>query len=150
MNIIKFRVWDSIDKRYLPQERLNSDGNGNIYFDATVDAGRLELIHLDAESDRYIVEPWAGITDIDGTDIYVGDVCLFARPGYLSEVSEVIFHAKKVSFEFKKAYNGRTALGGKYIQIRGNAHTITPAELEALSKEREVDWKALKSQNKLS
>lgn len=73
MSRYKFRIWDIEKGEWLGA----SDKNSVIFrnFDLCGETLRMQQLPMDVDnSDKYVIEQFTGITDINGRDIYFGDV----------------------------------------------------------------------------
>ena len=70
---MKYRIWDRINKRY--KKTIFVDQNGDLYF-----YDDYEPIIMDAKDIRYyIIQRCTDLLDMDGNDIYEGDICEYYR-----------------------------------------------------------------------
>ena len=65
----KFRIWDTLDKRFIPPESLG----GKMHYYIHIDGTPINMQNGDGGS-IYIVQQWTGLTDTNGIDIYEGDI----------------------------------------------------------------------------
>lgn len=117
--MIKFRAWDDRQKEYIKDVLIGS--NGKIYFDdgvATQD-------DLDIR-----VEQFTGLKDVNGKDIYVGDIVQPVRPDTKSKIGKHL-EVKKGNYVYGKwiarsiADNGYGVIDwytGDELVVIGNVH----------------------------
>lgn len=112
ISTIKFRAWDREDKKYLYkiQDAFDmmsgrvEDSNGNdVLYDEECFGGFLE-------NNRYVVEQYTGIKDVNGKEIYVGDIVQlihvvkdsrYANGGWVSTVNK-LFVVSDDNYVFNK------------------------------------------------
>lgn len=68
MNQLKFRVWDKINKAFLSQEK---EGDQYLFFNLGTPYNLTKLFNLDY---RFCVDRFTGIKDINGVEVYEGDI----------------------------------------------------------------------------
>ena len=114
MRQIKFRAWDKKTKEYFHISELWNSGtnpecfNFDGWTDNFGDEGRLKDI---------VIEQFTGMTDVNGNDIYEGDIVENER----GEILRVSYSAIDASFVAGNCYFGSIG-AGKEIRIIGNVH----------------------------
>lgn len=134
MREIEFRVWDSRKKSYFNKKDIAIDNLGNIFVFEGCDDNDADLWHVrilsDPDNERYIIEENTGLTDINGTEIFEGDI-IFQKPlsknsvGWTGKVifkegafmAEVHERGKAVMLLFLSEFNPE-----KTCEVVGNIH----------------------------
>ena len=134
MREIEFRVWDSLRRGYLNKKDIAIDNLGNVFVFEGRDENDADLWHarilLDPDNERYIIEQLTGLKDINGTEIYEGDICSFtSRTG--KHVSTVEWLDGLASFGLRMVKNNflytffeldTTGINLDTLEIIGNIH----------------------------
>lgn len=134
MREIEFRVWDSRKKSYFNKKDIAIDNLGNIFVFEVCDDNDADLWHVrilsDPDNERYIIEENTGLTDINGAEIFEGDI-IFQKPlsknsvGWTGKVifkegafmAEVYERGKIVMYLFLSEFNAE-----KTSEVIGNIH----------------------------
>ena len=123
--MIKFRAWDKENESYLYDVQDTYDTNESCFGDFLFD------------NERYAVEQFTGLTDVNGKDVYEGDI---VQPIMLytdRNISEP-FEVKKGNYVYGKwIAKGVSSKGfgvndyyfSNEIKVSGNAHT-NPKQLK--------------------
>ncbi|KZU45388.1 YopX family protein [Lactiplantibacillus plantarum] len=132
--MIKFRAWDKQEKRMLVVYRISFDGpiegaQVHCYLDDRGSEGSTEYSY---DGDGLILEQYTGLKDVNGKDIYEGDiVSVFNEDGnYYNDVIEWCIKYNYPAFDLKyhsylyasNAFSEIMNAGVENIKVIGNVH----------------------------
>lgn len=88
MRQLKFKVWDKVKEKMLKPQAISFDTQSSIPFAVSVPGGSWEPIG------KFQLLQWTGFSDINGTDVYEGDLVKAS-----SVIYKVIWNATLATFE---------------------------------------------------
>ena len=112
--MIKFRAWDKVQKVMMVPRDMQTDSDGNIFY---VEARSLDGEYDEGDLDVFEIEQFTGLKDVNGKDIYVGDIVKNERNE--SHIVSFILHAGCFAIG---DYYFKSIGAGKILEIIGNVH----------------------------
>lgn len=133
MREIKFRVWNTLLKNYLPDDSVCILLNGDIVLynlAAMITAYRRPSDMLEGEN---IVEQWTGLKDKNGVKIYEGDIIK-----YEDNVGKVFYNSEQACFNVSGFYDGLqdyptmafSECANIGMEVIGNIHEMNTEEIK--------------------
>ncbi|WEZ95852.1 YopX family protein [Lactiplantibacillus plantarum] len=120
--MIKFRAWDKVQKVMMVPRDIQTDSDGNIFY---VEAMGPDGEYDEGDLDVFKLEQFTGLTDVNGKDIYEGDIVKsnykYAQP----KVSQIIIEDGNSYILGEDLATGNEMLVSDHvneIEIIGNVH----------------------------
>lgn len=129
---IKFRVWDNIVKKYIDSRYVSISGLGLLHVAKRIIKNCFRPLHT-RKNPWFIVEQYTGLKDINGTEIYEGDIVslrLWGSNGYEYENGIVRYYPPSAAFKWFSLEDDKNDCNNYWLQhadsdgreVVGNIH----------------------------
>lgn len=133
MRELKFRIWDTLAKKYISQRnylssmKVGESGIATFTYKQYLDGG-------------FIIQQYTGLLDSNRNEIYEGDIVKFNEPTKLAEgvymASLYVFDFYEGSFTRPYIYNSIN--GSKFVRMEAGA--LNPVGRAKLDDNQHFDW----------
>ena len=120
--MIKFRAWDKVQKVMMVPRDMQTDSDGNIFY---VEARSLDGEYDEGDLDVFELEQFTGLKDVNGKEIYEGDIVKsnykYAQPN----ISQIIMEDGNSYITGEDLATGNEMLVSDHIgeiEVIGNVH----------------------------
>ncbi|WP_076634778.1 YopX family protein [Lactiplantibacillus plantarum] len=120
--MIKFRAWDKVQKVMMVPRDMYTDSDGNIFY---VEAMGPDGEYDEGDLDVFKLEQFTGLTDVNGKDVYEGDIVKSNYKYSQPKVSQIIMEDGNSYILGEDLATGNEMLVSDHIgeiEIVGNVH----------------------------